>query len=184
MKKRSAAIARIPALQPGPIRALYKISGGDARRLLSAAGVEYRGDRATVRGSAQRLELRGAGFGDPEKNRKVEQAAMRACGKYLTRRGWKVKDVHLENRGYDLLCRRSGSTRHVEVKGSSGSVFNFPITKRERDEWQRSSSFVLALVTRALSPKPATRLFDHEDFRRFRFVPLAFMASWKRRRPN
>lgn len=41
LKKQSIAIARIPALQPGPIQTLYSISEADFNRLLHAAGTRY-----------------------------------------------------------------------------------------------------------------------------------------------
>ena len=42
LKKQSSAVARIPALQPGPIQTLYPISEADFDRLLRAAGSQYK----------------------------------------------------------------------------------------------------------------------------------------------
>lgn len=46
LKEASRKIASIPALQPGPIRTLYEISGRDALLLLKAAGSSYDVDGA------------------------------------------------------------------------------------------------------------------------------------------
>jgi hypothetical protein len=176
LKDRSPAIARIAALQPGPIQTLYLISSRDARRLLSAARVRIQIKRRTAAHEARSGVPTGAGFGDPDRNRRVEQAAMRFCAKHFRDRGWRVLDVHSKNRGYDLLCRRKGTARHVEVKGAAGQRCQFPITKRERDLWSKSPTFVLALVTRALTRSPDVQIFSRQEFDLFRFVPLAFMA--------
>jgi superfamily II DNA or RNA helicase len=51
-----------------------------------------------------------------------ENIAMRFVTELLTAKGWKVSDVHTENRGYDLLALRGREQRLVEVKGVWGSA--------------------------------------------------------------
>src|SRR4051812_6648218 len=51
---------------------------------------------------------------------KVERAAVRFVSAWYRREGWKVKSVEAMKCGYDLLCRRTGSAEHVEVKGVAG----------------------------------------------------------------
>ena len=145
-------------------------------RLLPAAGARLALQRRVAAKGVKRSLPRGAAFGDPAKNKKVERAAMRFCAEYFRDRSWKVVDVHSENKGYDLICRRWRTTRHVEVKGCSGYATQFPITRREHDLWRTSPTFVLALVTRALTRGPDVQTFSRQEFDLFRFVPLAFMA--------
>jgi hypothetical protein len=49
-----------------------------------------------------------------------ELIAMAKVTAALTAQGWTVDDVHLDNRGYDLLARRHAEQRQVEVKGVWG----------------------------------------------------------------
>ena len=51
-----------------------------------------------------------------------EDIAMRLVTATLRREKWGVADVHLENRGYDLLATRGRDQRCVEVKGVWGSA--------------------------------------------------------------
>jgi len=92
LKKASRAIARIPALQPGPIHTLYSISASDARKLLRAAKAEYRVDIATATAEFENAAI-GGGFGSPEENRRVEQASVHFVRRYFERYGWAVRDV-------------------------------------------------------------------------------------------
>ncbi|XRH75614.1 MAG: helicase-related protein [Candidatus Methanosuratincola verstraetei] len=47
----------------------------------------------------------------------VEMMAMRAAETHFRAKGYRVKDVSAENRGYDLECSRADGTLRVEVKG-------------------------------------------------------------------
>ena len=51
-----------------------------------------------------------------------ENIAMRFVDELLSAKGWKVSDVHTENRGYDLLALYGREQRLVEVKGVWGAA--------------------------------------------------------------
>jgi 5-methylcytosine-specific restriction enzyme A len=65
------------------------------------------------------------GFGSPENNRRVEQAAIAAVRSTYEKDGWEVQSVEAEKVGYDLRCRKAGLEEHVEVKGIQGSDICF-----------------------------------------------------------
>ncbi len=174
LKKSHPEIAAIPAFKGGPIRTLYEISVSDARRLLKAAGLQL--SNAWPASLSSPTHEQGAGFGLPEANRQVEQAAVQVVMRHFRKRGWTVRDVSSENRGYDLLCSRGRREFHVEVKGAAGNYPEFSITVNERRTWRNDRSFVLAVVLQALS-QPKLLLFrGPEALRRFRFRPLSYMA--------
>ena len=171
LKKRNPAVARIPALQGGPIRSIYEITDKDAKVLLVEAGVSVptSGPKATKKGN-------GAGFGSPLDNKKVELAAMRNVMVHYKAKGWSVFDCSTENRGYDLECKKGSKAVHCEVKGVSGSCVAFPITKNERSTWSTDQDFVLAVVTNALS-KPQLHLYEGPTcIQDFAFNPIQYMA--------
>lgn len=177
LKALDPKIAAIPALQPGPIRTLYSITEPDAKRLLQAAGIHIRVERAKTK--RELLDaIRGGGFGTPETNRLVERAAVRHVTRYFRRRGWTVEDVSREKRGYDLLCKRAGANLCVEVKGVAGARRQFLITAREKRLWAVDGTFVLALVTRAASRRSSVELFRGPDtLQSFHFEPISYIAS-------
>lgn len=130
-------------------------------------------------GSTSRLVKRGAGFGDQETNKKVEQAAVRIVKKSLRREGWNVTKAK-PGCGYDLLCRRKGDGLHVEVKGVQGVEQAFNITLGEVRQAERDQDFHLSVVTSALTMHH--RIFDYsgEEFRkRFNLRVLQYRASQK-----
>lgn len=181
LKARDSRIRRIPALQPGPIWTLYSISKTDAKLLLDAAASRLRVDSRAAERLAE-TRLRGAGFGTPENNKRVESAAVKHMVRCLRRAGWSVRDVSRENRGYDLLCKRRGREVHVEVKGATGGEQQFMLTSHEKDIWSSDTRFVLAFVGNALSSRPIISQFrgpqSQADFE-FRVVSYVGM-----RRPN
>lgn len=120
----------------------------------------------------------GAGFqSDSVERDKVARAAVLFVVKHYRSRGWQVQNVEPLNLGYDLECRKNGAVLHVEVKGASRAVQCFIITKNEQRAWQRDCYFVLALVTNALSSGRRLRTFTRNDFKRFRFTPISYMAK-------
>jgi hypothetical protein len=180
LKKRYPNIARIKALQPGEVKTLYPISTRDARRLLRAAGREFTVDADAVQREAEAVS-RGAGFGRPEENRRVERAAVKVVTKYLTSKGWRVRDVSSENRHYDLECRKKRDQLHVEVKGSRGAKQHFPITQGEKATWLRDPLFSLAFVGKALTRSAAPEFFaGSRGANEFVFRPISYLAT---RRP-
>lgn len=51
-----------------------------------------------------------------------EEVSMRWVAEHLTADGWRVSDVHTQNRGYDLEARRGPQVRCIEVKGLAGQA--------------------------------------------------------------
>ncbi len=134
LKEANSTVARIPALQPGPIRTLYPISRADAAALLKAAGVHLKFSADEPDSKAEQA-AKGAGFGTPDQNKLVEKAAVRFVARHYRGQGCSVRDVSSENRGYDLLCKVSGEESHVEVKGARGEGQQFIITANELNAW-------------------------------------------------
>ena len=89
----------------------------------------------------------GAGFGSPERNRKVERAAVKFVTDWHKTRGWIVSSVEAEKRGYDLLCRKGSIENHVEVKGIKGKIpIPFIITAGEVRQSKSNPFFVVCAV--------------------------------------
>jgi len=177
LKRVDPGIAKIPALRPGPIATLYNISSTDAQKLLLAARAAMRVDPAEAASRANGA-LKGAGFGAPEQNRRVEQAAIKFVTRYFENKRWNVKNFSDQNRGYDLVCSRQGKSLHLEVKGSRGTKHQFIVTANERKVWRSDSKYVLALVTNALSSMPSLSLFRGiGGFQHFQFEPISFVVT-------
>lgn len=181
MKEANSKVARIPALQSGPIRTLYLISRADAVTLLRAADTYLTLGTDISENSAEQA-VKGAGFGTPEQNKLVERAAVRHVVRHYKSQGWSVSDVSSENHGYDLICKGSGEERHVEVKGARGDGQQFILTTKERNAWTKDKRFVLAFVGNALSAKPSLSFFPRAESQlEFSIYPLSFIAK---RQPN
>lgn len=119
----------------------------------------------------------GAGFGDPETNRKVESAAISLVSEWYESRGWKVESVEAEKCGYDLRCRKGSTERNVEVKGVQRASPSFIITAAEVKQAQSNSNFVLCVVTSALSGKPKLYSYVGTEFiDNFDMSPLTYRA--------
>lgn len=122
-------------------------------------------------------KITGAGFGDPETNRKVERAAVKVVTEWYISEGWSVQSVEAEKCGYDLLCQKDSEANHVEVKGVQGKLISFIITVGEVKRAKNDSDFVLCVVTSALTDLPNLTLFDRESFTSdFDLSPLSYRA--------
>jgi Protein NO VEIN, C-terminal len=120
----------------------------------------------------------GAGFGDPEENRKVEQAAVRIVSEWYRKEGWQVKSVEAQRCGFDLLCERDGTEVHVEVKGAAGSERRFIVTAGELRHASDDDRCILALVTDALTEHPNLEHWSAPSFRNeFDFEPIQYWAT-------
>lgn len=181
LKALDPRIARIPALLPGRIQTLYEVTEADARRLIRAASLALRADPKEAAAQAT-AAARGAGFGTPEQNRKVELAAVRRVSGQFAAKGWKVKDVSSEKRGYDLLCRRGRAEElHVEVKGTTGTKVQFILTENERQSWRKDQRFVLAVVREALSAAPSIHLYrGPASLEQFTLTPITHSVTLRR----
>ena len=172
-------IDKIPALQGGPIQTLYQIDENDAKRLLNAAKASIKVKTRQAEADAAKAQ-KGAGFGTAEENWRVEKCAIDFAEKFYRRNGWQVENVSKQNRGYDLLCKRNGSTLHVEVKGSRGLKVQFILTSNEKRAWESDSHFALALVSDALSVSPILSVFrGAKGYEQFEYQPISFVATLK-----
>jgi hypothetical protein len=120
----------------------------------------------------------GAGFGDPETNRKVERAAISFVTKWYQIHGWSVESVEGDKCGYDLRCVRNNAEEHVEVKGVQGGIPSFIITAGEVRQARINSLFTICIVTSALSNQPKMIRYSGGEFvSNFSLEPLSFRAS-------
>ncbi|MBA2748309.1 MAG: DUF3883 domain-containing protein [Acidobacteria bacterium] len=120
----------------------------------------------------------GAGFGNPETNRKVENAATSFVRKWYEERGWSVQSVEAEKCGYDLRCINDGLEEHVEVKGVQGEIPSFIITAGEVRQSKNNALFKICVVTCALSNQPKLFCYGGNEFaNKFNLDPISFKAS-------
>jgi len=119
-------------------------------------------------------------FGNPETNRKIEQAAISQVTKYYEENGWSVESVERLRIGFDLLCIKGSREEHVEVKGTQGSVETFVITPNEVAQSESDMQFVLYIVTSALSNQPKLKRYTAKEFnQKFELEPVAYFAALK-----
>ena len=118
------------------------------------------------RGAADRRAASGGGFGQPEKNREVERAAIESARYWYRSQGWRVRDVQSERCGFDLVCTRGRQCLDVEVKGVTGTRRRFLMTRAELRNALENDRFELALVRSALSSRPSIETWPAERFLR------------------
>ncbi|WP_214514793.1 protein NO VEIN domain-containing protein [Rhodococcus sp. WY5] len=111
----------------------------------------------------------GAGFGDPQTNKMIEDAAVDTATDHYTNLGYEVEDVGARSLGWDLTCiHASGDIRRVEVKGVSGPTPSILLTSNEIRSAREDENWELAVVTRALT-KPtlaaytASEVLEHAE---------------------
>ncbi len=149
----------------------------DSALLLESTWREQKMSNADSIESFEQLIKSGAGFGNPETNRKIERAAVSYVTKWYEARGWKVVSVESEKRGYDLQCSKGTITEQVEVKGVQSSLPSFIITTNEVRQAHDNNQFILCIVTSALSDTPKLYRLRGEDFiSEFALAPLAYRA--------
>jgi len=123
---------------------------------------------------------KGAGFGNPETNKKVETAAIAYVSSKYEFEGWKVESVEAKKCGYDLLCTKRSKELHVEVKGVQGSSCAFIITPNEKRQAEITNNFVICIVTSTLSKKPQMHSYTGIEFlKKFNLRSLSFYAELK-----
>jgi len=120
------------------------------------------------------------GFASYPRSKLVEEAAIKAVNKWLRKRRYDIEDKQDEWCGYDLLAMpRSGTDTelHVEVKGTSGAVGHFFITRNERRQSKKDPLWRLALVTNALSEPAVVLMTEAQMLERFVLSCLAWEGS-------
>ena len=124
--------------------------------------------------------LSGAGFGNSDSNRDVEQIAIETVTAQYKQQGWHVESVERIKCGYDLRCVKEGKQEDVEVKGISGTDLSFILTAGELSQAEQNSNFVLWAVTSAQSKdKHLHQWSGIELLKSFNFNPIAFKAKLK-----
>jgi Domain of unknown function (DUF3883) len=104
-----------------------------------------------VRDAAGKVACRGRGQGfqlDQEVKVAVEALAMNMAAEFY-RGDWDVEDVHGAE-SYDLICRRGGEVKHVEVKGTTidgAEVILTPNEVRHARENPCTALFILSNIT-------------------------------------
>ena len=130
-------------------------------------------------------ESQAGGFGNSAENRKVERRAVRLVTDWYKRNGWTVDSVEAKNLGYDLSCTKDGTEEKVEVKGVKGVGLGFIITAGECAAASKLRTFVLCVVTSALSKKPKiTAWRQKEVLKAFNFKPIQFKATLRKKGPS
>ena len=117
-------------------------------------------------------------FGTPEHRKKVEKAAEDAVKRHYRAKGFSHDDdddnVTKKNLGFDFIFRKGRTEHHVEVKGTSGDLPRFFMTRNE-NAYREAPAWRFAIVTNALSPKPTVRVYDNRQFKRtFELEPYVF----------
>jgi len=100
---------------------------------------------------------RGAGYGDPVSNAQVELAAVTVVERECRRGGWSVDDVSSQNLGWDLTATRGRTVQHLEVKGVSGAKPTILLTRNEHNTAAKDPSWLLVVVTQALTAPTVSR---------------------------
>lgn len=149
---------------PGMNSVFYPRVGKPAHlRLLELLANIDRGEK--IRVGSDRKAHKSLWQVDVERRIQIEEAAVKAVGKSLERRGFVVESVEKENLGYDLVAKCDDEVLHVEVKGRSGSDIDAELTvneylclkdyARQRDP---DANYRVAIVTDALA-KPVIHEF-------------------------
>jgi hypothetical protein len=128
----------------------------------------------------KRARSAGAGFGSPEMNRRVEQAAIDFVKAQYERNGWTVISVEINKVGYDLLCTRGAEEEHVEVKGVQGTECCFIMTRGEVRNALIDHRHITCVVTEALTALPKMRRITKQELEE-QFVrdPIAYRVQPK-----
>ncbi|NEU80688.1 DUF3883 domain-containing protein [Nostoc sp. UIC 10630] len=126
----------------------------------------------------EEADLLGAGFGNYQKNKEVEKAAIDFVQKQY--HGWNIQSVERDNLGYDLICTKDSIVKNIEVKGVSGREPAFIITANEVEQAKKNPNFVLWVVTSALNSPKGHCWTGCEMLSQFELKPIQYMA---RQRP-
>jgi hypothetical protein len=121
----------------------------------------------------------GAGFGDAETNRRVEQAAICHVENLYRSAGWVVVSREKEHVGYDLLCKKDGKALYLEVKGIRQTIQSFIITRKEK-ETAKDPRFRLCLVTSALTNPELIEYTGAQFLQQFDFTALVFRSDLRK----
>lgn len=117
------------------------------------------------------------GFGTPEHRKRVEKAAEKAVKKHYRASGFSCTDVTKKNCGFDFIFRKGRKERHVEVKGTSGDLPKFFLTRKE-NACREHPAWRFAIVTNALRPERTVRVYTNRKFEReFELDPYVYTGE-------
>jgi hypothetical protein len=125
VKMPQAAISLFPRL-----RAAVEQAQALSADLAADSPVEQAQEAVSRAAGKAATQIRGQGFQlDQEAKVAVEAHAMNAATAFYAD-AWEVEDVHGQE-SYDLVCRRGGEVKHVEVKGSTTDGTEVILTPNE-----------------------------------------------------
>lgn len=82
---------------------------------------------------------------------KIEEASMKATEKHFCKKGFKIKRVHTDCRGWDLEARKDQTFLQLEVKGHRGEVIQFELTPNEYEKLKQfHKTYRVCVVRQAL----------------------------------
>ena len=117
------------------------------------------------------------GFGTPEHRKKVERAAEEAVKRDYRAKGFSYTDdddVTKKNLGFDFIFRKGRTEHHVEVKGTSGDLPHFFMTRNE-NTYRENPKWRFAIVTNALGPDPTVCVYNNRRFKKtFELKPYVY----------
>lgn len=179
MRKQDQRLAQVRAFKQGHVSTLYETTPGEAATLLRSCGISARYLSTIPSSSKPPLSRRGAGFGTPAENKKVEEAAVAAFKHHY--RSWKLIDVQSESSGYDFCARRGNQERHVEIKGVRSPHPKLIITSNEVATAENDALWRLCVVTNTLSAKPKLREWTAAEFLdQFDLQTISYMATLRK----
>ncbi len=102
---------------------------------------------------------------DAETRKRVEVAAMDFTADHFKQKGFMIKDVHKQNKGWDLEAMKGKKTLHLEVKGTQNSFGSVELTANEYKQFKsKKSTYRLCVVYYALDKeKIAIDIIYHND---------------------
>lgn len=99
---------------------------------------------------------------ETEIKKEIEKAAIRFATNYYEEKGYDVKSVEKENRGWDLTVAKANIKLHVEVKGTSRNYYHFFLSKKERGKMEKDHRWVLFVIKNALTNPTPLVLWGNE----------------------
>lgn len=122
------------------------------------------------------------GFGTAEHRKRVEVAAIKFATKTLEQEGYRVTSREKDNIGFDLeAINIAGDALHVEVKGTSGALPKFFLSRNEK-AYSTSSIWRFMIVTNALGDNPEVQSYNLKEFQKtFELSAISWQGSPKDR---
>lgn len=108
----------------------------------------------------------------------VERIAMEAVMAFERSQGWEPRDVHTEDRGYDILSRdpRTGAERAIEVKGC-GEVDAVFLTRHEHETARKLGQDYWLYVVYNCNTKPEIHCL--QDPAQLPLEPVRVIERWR-----